>query len=102
LWPVFFFSSRRPHTRLQGDWSSDVCSSDLAAFVPPQKPRIPTVHNENLVRTSIDRFIQSALEQRHLHLGSAADRATLLRRVSFEIGRASCRKECRWRVWAYH
>src|SRR5256885_10195369 len=27
---VFFFSSRRRHTRLQGDWSSDVCSSDLA------------------------------------------------------------------------
>src|ERR1022692_194059 len=24
---VFFFSSRRRHTRLQGDWSSDVCSS---------------------------------------------------------------------------
>src|SRR5256885_169024 len=28
---VFFFSSRRRHTRLQGDWSSDVCSSDLVA-----------------------------------------------------------------------
>src|SRR5688500_19570634 len=27
-----FFSSRRRHTRLQGDWSSDVCSSDLAAL----------------------------------------------------------------------
>src|SRR5688500_11039871 len=27
---TFFFSSRRRHTRLQGDWSSDVCSSDLA------------------------------------------------------------------------
>src|SRR5256885_12288551 len=26
---VFVFSSRRRHTRLQGDWSSDVCSSDL-------------------------------------------------------------------------
>src|SRR5256885_5488865 len=28
---MFFFSSRRRHTRLQGDWSSDVCSSDLLA-----------------------------------------------------------------------
>src|SRR5256885_58541 len=28
----FFFSSRRRHTRLQGDWSSDVCSSDLAVL----------------------------------------------------------------------
>src|ERR1039457_1926561 len=26
---IFFFSSRRRHTTLQGDWSSDVCSSDL-------------------------------------------------------------------------
>src|SRR5256885_3845619 len=31
---VFFFSSRRRHTRLQGDWSSDVCSSDLSASLP--------------------------------------------------------------------
>src|SRR3989454_6959491 len=29
LFLFFFFSSRRRHTRLQGDWSSDVCSSDL-------------------------------------------------------------------------
>src|SRR5699024_12150742 len=28
---VFFFSSRRRHTRSKRDWSSDVCSSDLAA-----------------------------------------------------------------------
>src|SRR5256885_7560710 len=28
------FSSRRRHTRLQGDWSSDVCSSDLGAPEP--------------------------------------------------------------------
>src|SRR6202040_3526883 len=27
----FFFSSRRRHTRWTGDWSSDVCSSDLVA-----------------------------------------------------------------------
>src|SRR5437763_9386297 len=26
----FFFSSRRRHTRYIGDWSSDVCSSDLS------------------------------------------------------------------------
>src|SRR2546429_3298727 len=28
---VFFFSSRRRHTRCSRDWSSDVCSSDLTA-----------------------------------------------------------------------
>src|SRR5437867_3187471 len=31
---VFFFSSRRRHTRSYGDWSSDVCSSDLRAEKP--------------------------------------------------------------------
>src|SRR5882762_5775346 len=29
----FFFSSRRRHTRFKCDWSSDVCSSDLAGQV---------------------------------------------------------------------
>src|SRR5438876_5619960 len=40
---VFFFSSRRRHTRWTGDWSSDVCSSDLAAEAEVAE-RIPT-HN---------------------------------------------------------
>src|SRR5206468_5611139 len=30
----FFFSSRRRHTRSDRDWSSDVCSSDLAGRRP--------------------------------------------------------------------
>src|SRR5205085_3700748 len=35
----FFFSSRRRHTRFDCDWSSDVCSSDLAdsSAVPFQR-----------------------------------------------------------------
>src|SRR5256885_5196335 len=32
-WRIFFFSSRRRHTILQGDWSSDVCSSDLSVLL---------------------------------------------------------------------
>src|SRR6266516_5755799 len=31
---IFFFSSRRRHTLSYGDWSSDVCSSDLAPAPP--------------------------------------------------------------------
>src|SRR5437879_7137682 len=30
---IFFFSSRRRHTRYIGDWSSDVCSSDLSPLL---------------------------------------------------------------------
>src|SRR5438093_4679352 len=33
----FFFSSRRRHTSLVSDWSSDVCSSDLG-YVEPEGP----------------------------------------------------------------
>src|SRR5690625_7897680 len=31
---MFFFSSRRRHTRWPRDWSSDVCSSDLFSIAP--------------------------------------------------------------------
>src|SRR3989338_3643224 len=37
---VFFFSSRRRHTRWNCDWSSDVCSSDLGEF--PIQPMMGT------------------------------------------------------------
>src|SRR5437868_12961675 len=30
---MFFFSSRRRHTRSKRDWSSDVCSSDLKGSI---------------------------------------------------------------------
>src|SRR6266550_154264 len=38
---LFFFSSRRRHTRCSRDWSSDVCSSDLPAARPPRWWRPP-------------------------------------------------------------
>src|SRR2546429_3341125 len=34
---VFFFSSRRRHTRCSRDWSSDVCSSDLFRRADPAR-----------------------------------------------------------------
>src|SRR3712207_1251273 len=47
---MFFFSSRRRHTRYWRDWSSDVCSSDLvdhveldARGVPDLARRFPTI-----------------------------------------------------------
>src|SRR6267142_5257308 len=38
----FFFSSRRRHTRLTCDWSSDVCSSDLATDDADVEPSFRT------------------------------------------------------------
>src|SRR5690606_40291488 len=55
----FFFSSRRRHTRFSRDWSSDVCSSDLA---PEQKVRFYDIENFTLSQT----FNQ--LEQRNFEI----------------------------------
>src|SRR2546427_3800507 len=41
----FFFSSRRRHTRFDCDWSSDVCSSDLAMLAMPP-PDVIREHRE--------------------------------------------------------
>src|SRR5882762_8149159 len=38
---LFFFSSRRRHTRFKCDWSSDVCSSDLTATSRPSRQLPP-------------------------------------------------------------
>src|SRR5437899_6167955 len=35
---LFFFSSRRRHTRCLSDWSSDVCSSDLESATENRPP----------------------------------------------------------------
>src|SRR5207249_8029038 len=41
---LFFFSSRRRHTRSKRDWSSDVCSSDLFLEMEGQpRQEIPTM-----------------------------------------------------------
>src|SRR5437016_10464036 len=57
---LFFFSSRRRHTRLVSDWSSDVCSSDLRRALAgrqlpltPEKNRLPNgLHPRRLANGS--------------------------------------------------
>src|SRR3712207_8864857 len=47
---MFFFSSRRRHTRYWRDWSSDVCSSDMTHPVHPRATEVTT----GLIQTSVD------------------------------------------------
>src|SRR5690625_7996759 len=75
---IFFFSSRRRHTRWPRDLSSDVCSSDLRSQTM-SSPSVLTVHSGSAER-SIARFVFPQAE------GNAA--ATWKR----QIGRASCRE----------
>src|SRR5205807_3673218 len=86
----FFFSSRRRHTRLQGDWSSDVCSSDLM-------PAKLLEGDAALVTGSargIGRGIAEALAAEGARvLGADLEGAELRCDLStLEIGRASCRE----------
>src|SRR6516162_339005 len=46
-----FFSSRSRHTSLQGDWSSDVCSSDLTGL----RQTVPGVGTDRYLAPEIDR-----------------------------------------------
>src|SRR5207302_2586779 len=45
---VFFFSSRRRHTRFSRDWSSDVCSSDLSYTLKGIQDPVPVCQLEDV------------------------------------------------------
>src|SRR5690242_20962818 len=82
----FFFSSRRRHTRLTCDWSSDVCSSDLASSrgeaQAPDRRRWRSPQRRQARRGAVERRWSSA---------RAAEQEREATR-SQEIGRASCRE----------
>jgi mono/diheme cytochrome c family protein len=62
-----------------------VAGSTHWAFRPLARPKMPKVHDADRARTEIDRFIEEQLEENKLMLGPEADRATLIRRVSFDL-----------------
>src|SRR5437762_9438758 len=72
----FFFSSRRRHTRYIGDWSSDVCSSDL-------QPALAALTTEE----GRERWLEDE-PSREIHV-------ELARSEERRVG-----KECRGRGWA--
>src|SRR5688500_19859201 len=80
---LFFFSSRRRHTRLQGDWSSDVCSSDLVQDVDPLAAQ-PLRHGRGVEAYLLGHGMERMSGQ---ELDELLDRA-----IEGEIGRASCRE----------
>src|SRR4051794_41390931 len=91
----FFFSSRRRHTRWTGDWSSDVCSSDLSldfdrALVLDERTRLVAWRVTEFLKESGDRF-QKTLGYRW------RNRRTEGRSEERRVG-----KECRSRWSPYH
>ena len=55
------------------------------AFVPPVRPAIPQVKATKWCRNEIDRFILARLEAEGLRPSVEADKATILRRVTFDL-----------------
>jgi hypothetical protein len=55
------------------------------AYVPPKRPDPPAVGNQGWIRNPIDNFILAKLESEGLKPSPEADKATLLRRVTFDL-----------------
>ena len=55
------------------------------AFIPPQKAALPTVSNPSWTKNPIDSFILSRLDREKLHPAPAADKRTLIRRVTLDL-----------------
>src|SRR5690625_7802906 len=79
---IFFFSSRRRHTRWPRDWSSDVCSSDLLHL----KPHVALYVGG--MGSATDNFHRNAIAR----LGWEEECEEIAERYREEIGRASCRE----------
>src|SRR2546428_5102049 len=101
LFYLFFFSSRRRHTRSDRDWSSDVCSSDLI-WVPKKKG--DTRPPDQVPEQERDYY----LERLYPSYGNLAPRDIASRRAKevCDEGRRSeerrVGKECRSRWSPYH
>lgn len=55
------------------------------SFIPPTRPQLPAVQNGDWPCNPIDQFILARLEQEGLSPSAAADKITLLRRVTFDL-----------------
>src|SRR5438046_10599450 len=97
----FFFSSRRRHTRLVSDWSSDVCSSDLVArWISEQTGRLvrPQRGWEYLKRLNPG---QHSSRQRHARAKPPARYRSEERRVGKRVelgGRRAAKNKREWRT----
>src|SRR5256885_9725077 len=96
---IFFFSSRRRHTRLQGDWSSDVCSSDLGTGLESggqdhdSGGRIRLSSDRSVMPGRIASFFRNLLRKRAIEQALDDELRSEERRVG---------EECRSRWSAYH
>src|SRR5262249_56847325 len=87
----FFFSSRRRHTSLVSDWSSDVCSSDLHHHDSIRRAGLNRGDARNLPPAE-DLAIESVLPTQQLVARADRNIQNINAHEAVEIGRASCRE----------
>src|SRR2546430_13616581 len=85
---MFFFSSRRRHTRFDCDWSSDVCSSDLGAAIGTSTVQADASKRAQVleeIRKWID--VTEALGAPHLRVfaGKLPDGATMQQGIKWTV-----------------
>src|SRR5437762_6791449 len=93
---LFVFSSRRRHTSYLGDWSSDVCSSDLMRTVGElfgaRKMQLPSVLDSAAVMKAAVAYLEPKMEKVEGSQKGTIVLATVKGDVHDKIGRASCRE----------
>src|SRR5690606_39599043 len=96
---LFFFSSRRRHTRFSRDWSSDVCSSDL---VEDTQARASTARCYTC-RVATERELKFSTSDDHIP--SVPELSLALEGSGLQVARSEERrvgKECRCRRTQQH
>src|SRR5690606_40439887 len=89
---VFFFSSRRRHTRFSRDWSSDVCSSDLLSFFSIRRIIGEFILIKTLYFYAVkihEKYMLRCIQLAKNGLGTTYPNPLV---GSVKIGRASCRE----------
>ena len=77
----------RPASAEEGPKEKPITAEDRKhwAFVPPSRPDVPEVAAKAWVRNPIDAFVREGLDAFGLSPAPEADRATLLRRLNFDL-----------------
>src|SRR5256885_12192702 len=90
---LVFFSSRSRHTRLQGDWSSDVCSSDLANPLTHALRELDLCGTHSGTKFIPEKYLHNSAEVRLGVLQGLLDTdGGPVLQEGRKIGRASCRE----------